>query len=163
MRQIIILIVILFLFPFVAFSKEELSDFNGTPKTLESLTGQGKWSVVMFWAHDCHVCNEEAHEYVNFHKRHKNVDAEVIGVSLDGKAKRKQAEKFISRHKLNFTNLIGEPNDVAGVFEDLTGVDWVGTPTFLIYNPKGELRAQQVGAVPVDLIESFMKKESVQK
>lgn len=142
------------------FAKDELADFSGKPQTLESMTGQGKWSIVMFWAYDCHVCNKEVHEYVAFHEKHKNIDAEVIGVSLDGKKNKKQAEDFIARHKLNFINLIGEPYDVAGVFEDLTGADWVGTPTFLIYGPEGELKAQQVGAVLVDLIEAFMKKES---
>jgi len=140
--------------------KAELTDFNGKAQTLESVTGKGKWSIVMFWAHDCHVCNKEAHSYVDFHQKHNQTDAEVIGVSLDGKTNKKQAVEFVKRHKLNFTNLIGEPDDVAGIFEDLTGADWVGTPTFLIYNPKGEIRAQQVGAVPVDLIESFIAKET---
>ena len=147
--------------PATVFAKDELFDFKGTAKSLESMTGQGKWSVVMFWAHDCHACNKEAHQYVDFHNKHKNTDAEVIGVSLDGKKHKTEANEFISRHKLNFTNLIGEPYDVAGIFEDLTGMDWVGTPSFLIYNPKGELRAQQVGAVPTDLIEQFMAKEAV--
>jgi len=160
MFRIISLISLLLLISFSSFAKDELSDFNGSPVSLDSLTGNGKWSIVMFWAYDCHVCNDEAHEYVAFHKKHKNNDAEVIGVSLDGKANKKAAEDFILRHKLNFTNLIGEPDDVAGIFKDLTGGDWVGTPTFLIYNPKGEIRAQQVGAVPVALIESFMLKES---
>ena len=148
------------LISFSSFARDGLHDFAGKPKSLDSLTGNGKWSIVMFWAYDCHVCNDEAHEYVAFHKKHKNNDAEVIGISLDGSANKKEAENFIRRHKLNFINLIGEPDDVTGVFEDLTGADWIGTPTFLLYNPKGEIRAQQVGAVPVALIESFMLKES---
>ena len=163
MRKPGLFLLLFLLLPATGFSKDELADFKGSPKTLESMTGQGKWSIVMFWAHDCHACNKEAHQYVAFNDKHKNTDAEVIGISMDGKKHKKDAEAFISRHKLNFTNLIGEPYDVAGIFEDLTGADWVGTPTFLIYNPKGELRAQQVGAVPTDLIEEFMAKESVAK
>lgn len=160
MRKLTLLLLAVLLLPLAAHAKDELTDFRGVPKTLESMTGHGKWSIVMFWAHDCHVCNKEAHQYVEFHEKHKDKDAEVIGISLDGKKYKKEAEEFIKRHKLNFVNLIGEPYNVAGIFEDLTGADWMGTPTFLIYNPKGELRAQQVGAVPTNLIESFMAKES---
>lgn len=151
------------LIPVSGFAKDELMDFSDVPMTLDSMTGKGKWSIVMFWAYDCHVCNKEAHQYVDFHKKHKDIDAEVIGISLDGSKHKKDAEAFIARHKLNFHNMIGEPYDVAGIFEDLTGADWIGTPTFLIFNPKGELKAQQVGAVPTDLIEQFMAKESAMK
>ena len=160
MRKLILLLFALLLLPLLSYAKDDLTDFNGVPKTLESMVEHGKWSIVMFWAHDCHVCNKEAHQYVEFHEKHKAKDAEVIGISLDGKKYKKEAEEFIKRHKLNFVNLIGEPYNVAGIFEDLTGADWMGTPTFLIYNPKGGLRAQQVGAVPTNLIESFMAKES---
>ena len=114
----------------------------------------------MIWAHDCHNCNKEAHQYVAFQKKHSKIDAEVVGLSMDGKANQKKAEDFISRHELNFNNLIGEPMEIAGLYEDLTGVEFFGTPTFLIYNPAGELRAQQAGVVPTSLIEAFMEKEA---
>jgi len=162
MRKLWAVLVILMLIPVSTFAKDELFDFAGKAQTLDAMTGKGKWSIVMFWAHDCHVCNQEAHEYVKFHEKHKDTDAEVIGISLDGNGNKNQAESFIARHKLNFSNFIGEPYTVAGIFEDLTGADWVGTPTFLIYNPKGEILAQQVGAVPVSLIETFMAKQSAQ-
>lgn len=161
MRKIIILFVIVIInLGGVVQSEELLQDFDGAPKKLADFTGQGKWLVVMMWANDCHVCNQEAHQYVAFHEKHHKIDAQVLGISLDGERSKNEAKAFIARHKLNFPNIIGEPEEVAGIYEDLTGVNWFGTPTFLIYNPKGELRAQQVGAVPVNLIEDFMKKES---
>jgi len=141
-------------------ANELLQDFDGNPKKLADYTSKGKWLVVMIWANDCHVCNQEAHEYVAFHDKHHATDAEVLGISLDGERFKKEAKNFVAKHKLSFPNIIGEPEEVAGIYEDLTGADWFGTPTFLIYNPVGELRAQQVGAVPVNLIEEFIKKES---
>jgi len=144
----------------ICVASESLKDFDGKPQKLNDYTGKGKWLVVMMWAHDCHACNAEAHQYVTFHEKHKNLDAQVLGISLDGSGKEKQAKAFLDRHKINFNSLIGEANVVANMYEDLTGADWFGTPTFLIYNPKGELKAQQVGAVPTDLIEAFIKKES---
>jgi len=45
---------------------------------------------------------------------------------------------------------------VMGYFQLLTGSRWVGTPTFLVFGPDGELMAKQAGAVPTDLIEQFI-------
>jgi len=44
---------------------------------------------------------------------------------------------------------------------NLTGEFWIGTPTFFIYDPTGKLRASQAGAVPVDIIESFIAENRV--
>lgn len=139
---------------------DPLQDFNGKPQAVKNYTGHGKWLVVMIWASDCHVCNQEASNYVKFHEHYKNINARMLGISMDGQAKKAEAKKFIQRHAVTFPNLIGEPLAVAQWFVDLTGADWVGTPTFLIYNPAGELVVQQVGAVPVNMIEDFIRKQS---
>lgn len=139
-----------------------LKGFDDSIHTLSEYTGQGKWTIVMIWASDCHVCNQEASAYDAFHNAHKNKDATVLGLSLDGAAKKVEAEKFIKRHSVTFPNLIAEPDTVMQLYTQLTGQGWVGTPSFLIYSPSGELRAAQVGAVPVELIESFIAKESAQ-
>lgn len=141
-------------------SAGNLSDFSGSTKSIADYNEKGKWLVVMLWASDCHVCNQEAGEYVKFHQQHASKDAKILGVSLDGKAKFTDAEKFVKKHQLNFPNLIGEPETVAGIYTELTGEQWIGTPTFLVYNPKGELLGAQVGAVPTEVIEGFIERES---
>ncbi len=137
-----------------------LQDFNGQPKSISDFTGKGKWLVVMIWASDCHICNKEAHAYVDFHFAHAEEDARVLGISVDGQAKKANALKFIERHKINFPSLIGEPADVARLFSELTGTYFAGTPAFLIYDPSGNLRAQQLGAVPPELIENFIEQQA---
>lgn len=137
-----------------------MKDMDGKVRSLDEYTGQGKWTVVMMWAHDCHVCNKEAHAYTDFHNRHKDKDAIIVGISMDGKKHLQQAKAFVSRHKLSFDNLWGEPQVIAQDFEQLTGVEWFGTPTFLVFSPSGELMAQQVGAVPTSIIEDFMAKNA---
>ena len=137
-----------------------LSTFDGKPAEVSNYTGGGKWLVVMIWASDCHICNKEASQYVDFHFVHQDDDARVLGISIDGQAKKAEAEKFIERHKVNFPNLIGEPGEVAEWFARLTGSPFVGTPTFLFYDPSGKLVAKQVGAVPTELIEAFMEQQA---
>ena len=138
-------------------------DFNGKPQVLENYIGKGKWLIVMMWASDCHICNREAHQYVDFHLVHSDTDATVLGISLDGASRKKEAEKFIKRHSVDFPNLIAEPEFVESYYGTATGQFFAGTPTFLIYAPDGELKATQAGAVPTSLIEEFIKKESAKK
>jgi len=144
--------------PWLVMAQSPLQDFSGKPHNIDEYTGKGKWTVVMIWASDCRVCNHEVHNYIDFHFVHSDKDATVLGISIDGRAGKADAREFIKRHQVNFPNLIGEPEAVADWFASLTGAHWIGTPTFLIYAPDGELKAQQVGAVPTPIIEDFIKK-----
>lgn len=137
-----------------------LFDLEGRSRDLSEFTGQGKWLIVMFWASDCHVCNAEAQDYVLFHDRHHDKRAAILGITLDGQAGKAAALRFIERHMVDFPNLIGEPDVVARLFTALAGEPWLGTPSFLVFAPNGELRARQVGAVPVKFIEAFIERES---
>jgi peroxiredoxin len=135
-------------------------DFTGKPARIEDYAGDGKWLLVMYWASDCHVCNAEAHSYVDFHRRHHDQDASVLGISLDGLDNKAAAQGFLDRHKVNFPNLIGAPAPIALHYQNLVGESWYGTPTFLLFDPRGELFAMQVGAIPPHVVEKFIAKNS---
>ena len=135
---------------------DPLSTFSGEPADLAAYTGQGQWTVVKIWVSDCHVCNQEAHEYVAFHAKHQANDARMLGISLDGRDHLADAEGFVKRHELNYPSLIVDWEGGNRLFYQLTGTPLNGTPAFLLFTPEGELVAQQVGAVPVNLIETFI-------
>lgn len=137
-----------------------LTDFEGNRRTIEEFSGDDKWLVVMIWASDCHICNTEVPEYMAFHEAHKNKDAAVLGISMDGESRKKEAQAFLDRHLVNFPSLIGEMVAVTTLYGNLTGSFLAGTPAFLIYTPSGELAAKQIGAVPVQVIEEFMAANS---
>ena len=151
----------LLLFVGQAYAMNLMKDFDGAYHSLDEYTGKGKWAVVMIWASDCQACNQEATNYVKFNKEHKEKDAFILGISTDGREKKAEAVKFIERHGVDFNNLIDEPGNVARLYSSLTGQPFVGTPTFLLFSPVGELRAAQVGAVPTEIIESFIAKETL--
>lgn len=138
----------------------ELKDFNGTPHKLEDYVGKGKWTVVMFWASDCRVCNAEIGQYIQFNDTHKDKDASILGISLDGQSRMDDARAFIKRHDVNFPNLVGEPDEIVNIYQNLTSNEWLGTPSFLVYNPEGKLLAAQAGAVPTELIVKFIKENT---
>ena len=129
---------------------------TGAFETLEEYQGDGKWLVVMIWASDCEICKREAGSYQQFHERHKANDARIVGITLDGSTRRDEARAFVAQHGLGFANLIGEPEVVMAYYQIVTGSPWIGTPSFLVFGPGGELMAKQEGAVPVGLIEDFI-------
>ncbi len=147
----------------LAASQPLFSTFDNKPANIADYITGNKWLLVVIWASDCSICNREAYTYVDFHFKHEDSDARVLGISIDGQAKKEAAESFIKRHDINFPNLIGEPDKIAGWFEKLTGQNWMGTPTFLLYSPDGKLRVQQIGTIPLALVEKFIQRNSVQK
>jgi len=146
---------------YLQYNKEVmLQDFEGNKHKLNEYTGNGKWLVVMIWASDCHICNSEIKNYVDFHNKFKNKNTTVLGISVDGWEFKDNALEFIRKHKVNFPNLIAAPIVVDHLYELQTGKNLVGTPSFLIYSPSGELKAEQTGAVPTSVIEDFIGKFS---
>lgn len=143
----------------LAASAAPFTDFEDNAREITDFTGDGKWLVVLIWASDCHVCNREAHRWVDFHEFHQEQDARVLGVSLDGPRGIEQARAFIERHEINFPNLIGPMREIAAWYRDLTGQPLAGTPAFLLYDPTGNLSAAQVGAVPPETVEAFIARQ----
>lgn len=164
-KLMVLSLLAVFLFsPIASAEIKGFEDFNGKPQVLENYLGKGgKWLIVMIWASDCHICNREAHEYVDFHLVHSDTDATVLGISIDGASRKKEAEKFIEKHSIDFPNLIAEPEFVSNLYKNYTGQYFAGTPSFLIFSPDGELQAAQAGAVPTTLIEDFISKNPVKK
>jgi len=159
-KQSLFLVLLTVMLPSLASAETGLQTFDGKGKNIEDYASKDKWLIVMIWASDCHICNKEAQQYVTFHNNHQHKNAQMLGISSDGASKKKQAEAFISRHKLNYPNLIAEPGVVAELYTELTGESWYGTPTFLVFAPSGELKAAQIGAVPTSSIEKFIQKNS---
>ncbi|MDZ7754493.1 MAG: TlpA disulfide reductase family protein [Gammaproteobacteria bacterium] len=138
-------------------------DLEGNPADLSRHTGQGKWLLVKFWASDCHVCAQEAPSVTAFHERHREDDAEVpaevLGIALDGPDNMAAVQAFRERHGARFPSLVMEPEAGWRLFQQLTGQPWLGTPSYLIYGPDGQLLAQQVGAVPMAMVEDFISRK----
>jgi hypothetical protein len=159
--QIYIVVVIFlsgFLIPTAAQS-QDLPDFEeGSPGFGQHL-GQGKWLVVKIWASDCHVCNHEAHNYVDYYEFGVGDRTTLVGISLDGQ-NQMAAQDFIHRHNVSYPNFITDFTTGSRWFSEISGQTFVGTPGFLIFDPSGKLRAQQIGAIPVELIEQFIDSNS---
>ena len=131
-----------------------LKGLDGKARNVNEFIGKGKWTVVAIWHSDCPICKREIHQMGFFHDAHKNKDAIVLGVSVDGYANKAKAQRFVDEHSLDFTNLVAEPEQIAR----FGAGRFVGTPTFYVYSPQGELVAKQVGPTSQEDIEQFIAK-----
>lgn len=138
-----------------------INDLQGKSVPISKYVGKGKWTVVMLWAHNCPTCNQEVQSMSFFHDDHKDKDATVLGVSVDGSARLAKARGFVDNHGLDFPNLIIEPEQAQ--IQKFGGGPFVGTPTFYVYSPEGKLEAKHVGPINTDDLEKFIASHSKTK
>ena len=139
-----------------------LQDMQGQDKLLQDYMSPDKWLVVVFWASDCHVSDQTVSQYNKHFAESTMNNIDLLGISLDGLKKIEAAKKFISDHDLKFSNLVGNRQSVTQFYGFMTGDEGLLTPTFLLFSPNGQLRARQIGAIPAELIENFIKLETLQ-
>lgn len=133
-----------------------LKGLDGKARNVNEFIGKGQWTVVAIWHSDCPICKREIHQMSFFHDAHKNKDAIVLGVSVDGYANKAKAQRFVDEHSLDFTNLVAEPEQIA----QFGAGRFVGTPTFYVYSPQGDLAAKQVGPTSQEAIEQIIAKSN---
>ena len=120
-----------------------LKDIDGKDHSVTEFIGQGKWTVVAVWSADCPICRRDIYHMTFFHDEHRKKNATVLGISVDGYANRDKARRFIDEQSLNFPNLIGDPDDVSR----LSGLTFIGTPTYYFFSPAGKFLTQRIGPV----------------
>ncbi len=136
----------------------ELERFNGSQTNLDDQMGKDKWTLVMFWAHDCGICRTEFPLISDFHDSRDDVD--VIGISIDGDGKKSLAQDFLESTKPSFPTFITSLTLASGNYNILTQEQFRGTPTFLLFSPDGELIGNNPGKLSISALEKFIASNS---
>lgn len=137
----------------------DLRTLDGRRSSLDEYVGKGKWTLVMFWATDCGICKREMPVLSAFHDKHKGTKATVLGVAIDGMDKVDAIRASMRLHQASFPTLVGELGVVGINFELAAGEPLRGTPTFLMFNPSGELVGVNPGPVRPEAVEAFMARK----
>lgn len=131
-----------------------MQDLEGRERNVNEYIGHGQWTVVVAWSHDCRICDREIGEMTSFHAARHDKDARVLGITLDGAEHLKEARAFVKRHKLPFVNLVTEPSQETMM--KFGAGKFVGTPTYYIYDPQGEIVGQNIGPLTRVEVEEFI-------
>ena len=142
-----------------ASSWTEVQTLEGKFTTLSEQFEQDKWTLVMFWTTDCSICRREYPAMSEFHNKYKDTKAKVVGVSLDGYSDIDEIKSHIDEMPITFDNLIGDISVIAFNYQAATEEAFRGTPTFLMFNPQGQLVAHNPGPVTVEILENFINRK----
>lgn len=137
-----------------------LQDMSGESHLLHEYMHKNKWLVVMVWQSDCHVCNQEVEDYNAWYEKNKSGNSTVLGISTDGWENKEAAQEFLDKHKVTFPSVLVSYDILNDYYRKNTGKFFIGTPSFLVYSPAGELMAAEVGAVPTDVLDKYIKDNS---
>lgn len=146
--------------PGIVQASMEIQELDGNIVRLDERVGGGKWLLVMLWATDCHICKQQKPEISRFHDKHKDTVAEVLGIALDGMGAVDKIKSYLDDHNPSFPNYVGDIAIVASHYLVLTEESLRGTPTYLLFNPDGELVGNNPGPLSVESLEQFIAKKA---
>jgi thiol-disulfide isomerase/thioredoxin len=136
----------------------EVQGLDGRRAGLGEFLAKDKWTLVMVWTTYCGACRKQYPLISEFHGKHKDKDATVLGVSLDGYGEGEKVKAYQAAHQQNFPSVLADPDEFIDKYQRTTGEKFTGTPTYLLYDAKGALRAYIDGLVSVADIEGYINR-----
>jgi thiol-disulfide isomerase/thioredoxin len=136
----------------------EVQTLEGRHAGLGEFLAKDKWTLVMVWTTYCGACRKQYPLISEFHARHKDKDAAVLGVSLDGFDQGEKIKAYQTAHQQNFPSVMADSDQFIEKYQRTTGEKFTGTPTYLLYDAKGGLRAYIDGLVSIADIENYIGK-----
>lgn len=127
-----------------------LPDLQG--KTVSLADYRGKWVIVNYWATWCPPCQEEIPDLVDFHDRHKDGNAVVIGINAEDIGL-EQLTRFADSFLISYPVLRAGP-----VMTTPLG-PIPGLPTTYIIAPDGSPVARQVGPVTGEQLDNYIERK----
>lgn len=131
----------------------DLVDTDGRPDRLNATVKSNGWTLVMLWAHDCIPCERQKPLIEKFYRHNKTRGLSVVGISTDSKALREKATETYRASKTSFTNYYFEGSNFSSAYDKFTGRDFLGTPTYMVYDPNGQLRGTHTGTLNRDMLD----------
>ena len=133
-----------------------LQTLDGRRADLGELLSHDKWTLVMVWTTYCGVCRTQYPVIGAFHAAHKDKDAVVLGISLDGYDQGEKVRAYQVSHAQNFPSVLASAEDFTDKYQRTTGERFTGTPTYLLFDPGARLRAYIDGPISAADIEGYI-------
>jgi len=134
----------------------QLQSMDAARVNLNDHLGDGRWKLVMFWSTDCIPCEQQKPMIEAFNQAHQNTDASVVGIALDGIDNISAIENLVERHQPSYPNLVVFTDVFHRQYLELTGKQFRATPTYLLFDPDGELAGVRTGSIERDMLESIL-------
>ena len=136
----------------------QVQSLDGHHAGLGEFLNKDKWTLVMIWTTYCEACRKQYPLISAFHSKHKDRDATVLGISLDGYDQQQKIKTYQAAHAQNFPSVMADADEFINKYQHTTGETFTGTPTYLLFDAKGGLRAYIDGLVSLADIEAYIKR-----
>ena len=138
----------------------QVKTLDGETVPLSTYFEPGKWTMVMLWTTYCGTCRKQYPIISEFHDKHKDSDAKVIGISLDGFALVDKVRDYIEAQPMTFDSTVVEITTFSHAYKAITEDSFTGTPTYLMFDPSGAMVAAAAGPMKIELAERFIAENS---
>ena len=119
-----------------------------------------RWTLVMFWRRDCVQCEEQKPAFEAFYQQHKNLNATVLGIATDGMEYKDDIDALIAYNKPTYPNLVVFTDVFHRQYQELVGKPFRATPTFLLFDPQGNVRGSLFGYINFEEIAGYISSQS---
>ena len=124
--------------------------------SLENELQDGRWELVMFWATYCHICKKDFKKLGAFIDDNPEISLTIVGVVIDGLEEQDQTRALVKKHNLDYTHLVTDYDRANVVYQEKSGKQLMGTPSYLLYNPQNKLVAFNTNAIDIDALEIYV-------
>ena len=129
-----------------------------TQRPAGDLLQPGQWNLVAIWALDCIICEKQKPTLSKFHTSHKRLH--VVGVSIDGKSNLQQVRERLKEKPVSFDNYLVEFPTFSLEYQARYKARFFGTPTYILYGPKGEIQGIQAGPLDFVKLDAILKADT---
>ncbi len=141
-------------------STHPIEGIDGKHHSLDEYIGKGKWVVLNIWATNCPYCRAELDTLGEFHARHAETDAIVLGLTLHwpsfGFPDKEQLTSFADDYFIDYPLLMVDGE----LANKLIGKPVNMIPLTFFYNPTGELVYRINGVVTDKMLEEVMNRKT---
>jgi peroxiredoxin len=118
----------------------KLKDLTGKPVDLKDMVGNGKVTVLSFWATWCSPCKKEIEnmtDYLDDWK--KNYDVQLVAISIDDARNSMKVKPYVEGKKWDFPVLLDENQ------ETQRALDFVNVPYTIVIDKHGNIAYKHSG------------------
>jgi len=126
--------------------------------SLNEIVDDGKYTLVMIWSTDCAACEEQKPMIQDFHSDYNDSNASVIGIANDGMSLLDEINVLIDKHSPTYPNYVASPDTFFSEFEIATGRKFRATPTYIMFDPQGQILGVAVGQITRDTLDKIVSK-----
>lgn len=132
---------------------------DGQPSKLNTEVSEGDWSLVMLWSHDCIPCEKQKPMIERFYRRTNTRGVSVVGLSTDETSLRAKAAATYNKTPTSFPNFYFNGRNFQHEFQRFSGQSLLGTPTYMVFSPEGELTGVHTGAITQAMLQKAFSKK----